>query len=182
MKIYHFSGGRSDSDRFFGESLIDYIRESGLDVPASALRNSDMIRRGPYGKPYFRDSGLYGIYFSRSHSKGHEVVCFSDGEIGLDCENTEARPGIGERYLDIAGRCFTEDEQEYLLGADDDPIARFFEIWTAKEAYMKYSGKGFSEGFRTFSVLCASGVNFETGRLNEAPHVVYSVCTAQDGM
>ena len=224
MKIYHFNGGRPFSENFFGESLADYIRESGLSIPASSLCNAANIRKGPHGKPYFLDSGLEGIFFSRSHSKGHEVVCFSDGEIGIDCENTAARPGIGERYEDIAKRCFTEDETAYIFGdgggdgaaggkpamavgepgaadgepgtadgepgaaegedreADNDPLMRFFEIWTAKEAYMKYTGKGFSEGFRTFSSLRVPDVNIETGRLREAPYIVYSVCTAKGGM
>jgi len=217
LKIYHFSGGRPFSEEFFGESLADHIRESGLCIPASSLCNALKIRKGPHGKPYFLDSGLEGIFFSRSHSKGHEVVCFSDREIGIDCENTAARPGIGERYPDIAERCFTEDELAYILrggggdgaaygepvsakrepgaaygdpvaadgedrGSDNDPLIRFFEIWTAKEAYMKYTGKGFSEGFRTFSSLRLPDVDIETGRLREAPYIVYSVCTAKGGM
>jgi len=182
LKIYHFSGGGSDSERFFEESLVDYIKESGLSVPVSSMPDKAKIRKGPHGKPYLQDSVFQGVFFSRSHSKGHEVVCFSDGEIGIDCENTEARPGIESRYLDIAERCFTEDEKEYLLGSADDAIARFFEIWTAKEAYMKYTGKGFSEGFQSFSALNAPGVVIETGRLRSAPYVVYSVCTARKDM
>ena len=182
MKIYHKSGGRSDSGEFFFESLADYIKESGVNVPVSALGKEVKIHKGPHGKPYFQDPEFQGIFFSRSHSKGHEILCFSDSEIGVDCENTEARPGIGDRYPDIAGRYFTKDEQEYLRNSDGDPLVRFFEIWTAKEAYMKYTGKGFSQGFESFSALNTPGVFIETGRLECAPHVVYSVCTERKGM
>ena len=178
MKIYHYSGDKSHRERFFAESLADFIKESCVRVPDSALEEAGKIHRGPHGKPYFQAPELKGIFFSRSHSKGHEIVCFSDNEIGIDCENTEARPGIDERYLKIAERCFTDDEKEYI----GKSLARFFEIWTAKEAYMKYTGMGFSEGFRTFSALKAPGVNIETGRLSDAPHVVYSVCAARIGM
>jgi len=186
LKIYHFDGGRSESERFFDESLTDFIKESGLDVPEEALSKGTKLHKGPRGKPYFSDPELERIYFSRSHSKGHEVVCFSEKEIGIDCENTKMRPGIEVRYMDIAVRCFTEDELEYVREAaaesgraEGDPLERFFEVWTAKEAYMKYTGNGFSEGFRTFSVLNAPDVKIETGRLTDAPHIVYSVCTAR---
>ena len=171
MKIYHFSGSRSESETFFTESLTDYIETSGLKIPASALGE---VGRGPYGKPYFTDPAMEGILFSRSHTKGHEIVCFSEKEIGADCENTDARPGIEHRYTNIAGRYFTDEEQTYIEGSVD----RFFEVWTAKEAYMKYTGKGFAEGFRSFSVLDLPGVIIETGRVKGAPHVIYSVCTA----
>ena len=179
MKIYHFSGKRTESERFFAESLADYIKGSGLGIPDAVLGESKKIQKGPHGKPYFGDPVLEGIFFSRSHSKSHEVLCFSEGEIGVDCEDTAARPGIDKRYKSIAGRCFTNDEQEYVLSGDGDPVGRFFEIWTAKEAYMKYTGNGFTEGFRTFSVFRAPGVIIETGRLSDAPSVVYSICTVK---
>jgi len=160
------------------ESLKDYLKESGYGVAGTALREKARIRKGPHGKPFFSDPGLEGVFFSRSHSKGHEVVCFSDGEIGIDCEDTEARQGIAGKYPGIARRCFTEDEMEYM----GDSVERFFEIWTAKEAYMKYTGRGFAEGFRSFSALDIPGVSIDTGRLADAPHVVYSVCKAAGGM
>jgi len=189
VKIYNHTGGRAESKRFFRESLADYVSKSGLSVPAQALDGEANIIRGPHGKPYFEDPALKGIFFSRSHSSNYEVLCFSDGEVGLDCENTKGRPGICGRFAGIAERCFTEDEREYVMGTgsesgskdEDDPLTRFFEVWTAKEAYMKYTGNGFSEGFRTFSVLRVPDVSIETGRLEDAPGVVYSVCTARAG-
>jgi len=174
LKIYHFSGDRLESERFFSESLSEYIETTGLKIPASALRD---VGKGPHGKPYFTDPALKDIFFSRSHTEGHEIVVFSDKEIGIDCENTEARPGIEDRYMGIAGRYFTDDEQAYIDGS----VERFYEIWTSKEAYMKYTGKGFSEGFRSFSALTPPGAIIETGRVSGAPHIVYSVCAAGEG-
>jgi len=181
MKIYHFSGGREERERFFGESLADYIKESGALVPLPLSGEEIATEKEPHGKPYFRDPALEGIHFSKSHTKGHEILCFSDSKVGVDCENTEARTGIEDSYPGIAERCFTDEEMEYLRSEKNDPKRRFFEIWTAKEAYMKYTGNGFSEGFHTFSSLSAPGVRIETGRLDEAPHVVWSVCTASEG-
>ena len=164
-------------DVFFNESLIDYLEASGQNVPESLLRGeTPELFKGAHGKPYFSGNDLKGIFFSLSHTSGHEAVCFSRSEVGLDCENTEAKPGIEKRYKAIAKRCFTEDEQAYVDSGTDGALGRFFEVWTAKEAYMKYTGNGFSEGFRSFSVFNMPEVRFETNRFPKAPHVVYSVC------
>ena len=192
MKLYHFDheGGFSAPDGsgpeairgFLVESLKDYLTVCGRDLPEPLERGAfPAMRKGPHGKPYFEEPGLEGVFFSLSHTRGHAIVCFSEGEIGADCENTEARGEARLRYKRIADRCFSEDEKGYAdLGAPDGAL-RFFEIWTAKEAYMKYTGNGFSEGMRSFSVLDAQDVCIETGRLQAAQHVVFSVCTAAGG-
>ena len=168
QRICHYSGGKRE--RFF-KSLID---------------NLGPVRKGPHGKPYFTEAGLAGIFFSLSYTQEDEILCLSDCEVGVDCESTIARPGIGKRYKAIASRYFTEDEQayvesggtEYCLKTADicDAVQRFFVVWTRKEAYMKYTGNGFSEGFLSFSVFQLPQVSFKTGRLPDAPHIIYSVC------
>ena len=161
-----------------GGSLADYLSAAGREIP-ERLRGGGQpaIRKGPHGKPYLEGSGLEGVFFSLSHTRGHAIVCFSEREIGADCENMEARRGGSARYEGIAARCFTEDERGYIAFGQPGGTLRFFEIWTAKEAYMKYTGKGFAEGIGSFSVLDAPGVDIETGLLDGAPHVVFSVCT-----
>jgi len=109
LKIYHLEADHAESERFFRESLIDYMNTAGQAVPGSALSGEAKIGRGPHGKPYFLEPALQGVFFSRSHTKGHELLCFSENEIGIDCENLKTRAGIGERYTDIARRCFTDD-------------------------------------------------------------------------
>ena len=192
MKLYHFDcedspgapsgSGAAGVKRFVTESLADYLLAAGREVPEPLRRGEPVpLRKGPHGKPYLEGPGFEGVFFSLSHTRGHAVVCFSEGEIGADCENMEARRGGSERYAGIAKRCFTEDEQGYIAFGQQGEILRFFEIWTAKEAYMKYTGKGFAEGISSFSVLDAPGVNIETGLLKDAPQVVYSVCTGGNG-
>lgn len=208
LKLYHLiyerpseapSGDDEDAfRRFLRESLTDYLGAPGAGMAEALLMDGlPPIRKGPHGKPYFCGPELEKVFFSLSHTAGHAVLCFSDGEIGVDCENIDARPRIGSKLGGIAKRCFTEDEQAYVDGggagrgaeggrgrspeenpADGaDRIRRFFEIWTAKEAYMKYTGNGFSEGFKSFSALSVPGVRIETGCVEGAPHVIYSVCT-----
>ena len=187
MRLYHYkseehpstpgwrTGGETGS--FFNSALTDYIEKSGRKVPEPLLGGgSPAIGRGAYGKPFFSDPWLEGIFFSLAHTRGYLILCFSDGETGVDCENTTARPGIDSRYARIAERCFTDDELAYVAAGTAGAVERFFEIWTAKEAYMKYTGKGFAEGFKSFSVFGIPGVDFETGRLKDAPHIVYTVC------
>ena len=56
---------------------------------------------------------------------------------------------------------------------------RFFRIWTAKEAYMKYTGNGFSEGFKNFSVLDDS-LDIYFRNVPVYPDVVLTYCSEID--
>ncbi len=99
-----------------------------------------------YGKPFA--VGIE-VEFNISHS-GNLVVCAVDSKpIGIDVE--QIRP----MDLGIAKRIGSEGELLYLFGdvpsevdfasTTDYPILkRFFEIWTAKEAYGKCIGNGIS--------------------------------------
>lgn len=100
-----------------------------------------VLLKNEYGKPCF--SGFPDIHFNISHTEKAILVAVSDENVGVDIEKiTNARNGVAQKY-------FTDDEKQYCQGQD----ARFFEIWTKKEAYAKYTGKGLIEGFSTFSVL-----------------------------
>ena len=97
------------------------------------------------------------VEFNISHS-GNIVVCaVANNPIGIDIE--QVRP----IELKIAKRIYTEDELCYLFGfapseddfnvsPDDEMLIRFFELWTAKEAYLKYTGTGITDNLQTLSV------------------------------
>lgn len=97
-----------------------------------------------HGKPYAKD---LPVEFNISHS-GDMVVCaVDDRAVGIDVE--QIRP----IDLSIAKRICTKKELMYLFGhapvAEDfactpnhEVLMRFFEIWTAKEAYGKCNGVG----------------------------------------
>ena len=93
----------------------------GVDNPA--------ILKTEHGKPYFRD---LPIKFSVSHSGGMVILAASDKEIGADVQR------VNPRSVRVAERFFTEKENAYVSGDS----ARFFEIWTKKEAYAKWHGEG----------------------------------------
>ena len=58
----------------------------------------------------------------------------------------------------LFGCFFAKEENDYLdrlrgSGGAQEVTDAFFTIWTLKEAYAKYTGKGMSEGFSGFSVM-----------------------------
>ncbi len=98
---------------------------------------------GHKGKP----SANVPFYFNLSHS-GDLVLCaVSDKPIGVDIEQIKPfRAGMVARY-------FTQTEAAYVWGdmtpssetvTDSEICARFYRIWTAKEAYVKMTGTGIS--------------------------------------
>lgn len=97
-----------------------------------------------HGKPYAID---LSIEFNISHS-GDMVVCAVDDKpIGIDIE--KIRPidlTVAERIctdkelLYIFGH--TPTEQDFTYTTNTEILTRFFELWTAKEAYGKFVGSG----------------------------------------
>lgn len=106
------------------------------------------------GKPFAEN---LNAEFNISHS-GNLVVCaVDDNPVGIDVEQ------IRIIDLKIAKRIYTDEELYYLFGfspSDDDfyvlpdegMLQRFFELWTAKEANLKYTGAGITENLKTLSV------------------------------
>ena len=88
------------------------------------------------GAPY---ADKIDVHVSISHSGDYAVCAIADCPVGIDIE--KIRP-INMR---VAERTFSVGELEYL-GADgkmtDEVLLRFYEIWTAKEAYGKMLGTG----------------------------------------
>lgn len=94
----------------------------------------------PGGKPYLAD--VEGFHFNISHSGCLAVCAASEEPVGIDIqEQRNIRPGLAEKF-------FTGRENELLLCCDlmEERDALFFRIWCAKEAYVKWSGKGLAGG------------------------------------
>ena len=95
------------------------------------------------GKPYVR---IPGIEFNISHS-GDMVACaLSDMPIGVDIEKMRE---IDDKLIEFV--C-TDDEKKYVFENDETKQKRFFEIWTAKEAFFKCDGSGISD-LKSINVL-----------------------------
>ena len=145
---------RRETDRALAltaHRLLCYALKTVCDIVPRPQDFSLMAR----GKPYLVTAP--DVHFSISHS-GDMAMCALHGEpVGADIE--KVRPvgkGVPERVM---------SEAEYPLYRDaDDRQALFFQIWTLKEAFIKYSGEGLGIPLSTFTVCPSdSGVITDTG-------------------
>ena len=112
--------------------------------------NDIRIKKSGNGKPYVIIRGNNtSNFFNISHTTGVGIVIFSNYEVGIDIE--EIRNAVDE----IVDRFFSRNEKKYLNDSEDEKIyrKRFFEIWTKKEAYLKWNGEGLSRGFLGLDVM-----------------------------
>jgi hypothetical protein len=183
MKLYlydHTSPG--DSEELLRAAASDYCGGADFAVARAAAAgglddSAFAVARGPHGKPYFAAPPLRDrVHFSVSHSGAHWAALFHDAPVGLDIEDLRIREKMtAERMERIAARFFTEDERAYLNGDRSDLRTRFFRVWTAKEAYVKYTGGGMSEGLLSFSALePPGGVTIAT--FSPGPGLICSRC------
>lgn len=87
------------------------------------------------GKPYL--VGAPDFCFSLSHTDGALTVAVSPTPVGADIERIRRAP------RGVAARFFTPEEQAFSAASD----ARFFEVWTRKEALAKRTGTPLAETF-----------------------------------
>ena len=126
------------------------------------------VARAERGKPYFPNTP--SIHFSVSHSGDIFACAFSDEPVGVDIQEYKNRPDEAERCRKIAARFFHRDEVDAL---DADTVSAFYNIWTAKEAYVKLTGQGIDEDFREFCIFDLDEYLFQT----EISGCSLSVCT-----
>lgn len=99
-----------------------------------------------YGKPYI--SGSNKLFFNISHS-GRWVVCAVSGcEIGIDIEKIDTFID-----LNLAEHCFHKKEIGSINTETEDKYELFFHFWTAKESYIKCTGKGLFEPLNHFCIF-----------------------------
>lgn len=83
--------------------------------------DSPDIRRTPRGKPYLADGR---VKFSLTHTDGLAAVAVGASETGIDAERRKPR-----KLNALLSRLTPAERNE-----------DFYELWTAKEAYVKYCG------------------------------------------
>jgi 4'-phosphopantetheinyl transferase len=112
------------------------------------------------GKPFIADPSS-PLRFSLSHTRGLVACAVAvSAEVGIDVEPVDT----ARAHRDVAARYFARAEN---AGLDARPAeeyaARFAEIWTLKEAYVKALGSGLSHPLDTlsFSFEGDRGIRFE---------------------
>ena len=144
---------------------------------------SDVARKTPEyfiitidcnGKPQIKNHK--GLFFNISHSESKIAVVVSDEEIGIDIE-------VMRLYsLRLAKKICNEEELLYIFGhypdetdftenASKETLHRFFEIWTAKEAYFKCIGTGIPSLGKMKALSC----DFPKTKIENSEYVLHIV-------
>lgn len=95
--------------------------------------------RDRWGRPSLADHGE--LHFSLSHCASHVALAVgSDPVLGVDVETVVP---VRRSFMRIADQFFHGDDLAQLLGCPEEQrYARFLELWTLKEAYLKALGLG----------------------------------------
>lgn len=103
------------------------------------------------GKPYFADEE---IYFNLSHSGDYVLCVLSDNEVGCDIQQIKPLKVdfVSKYYTDLEKAYLTSRREKGIYSTNADYERDVLRIWSAKESYMKYTGLGFQQDIRTFSV------------------------------
>ncbi len=98
------------------------------------------LRFGEHEKPHLDHET--DLHFNLSHTRGGALIAFARGaEIGIDIENITRSSDLDG----IARRVFTDRERSALDALKGDAkTSLFFRLWTAKEAFLKATGRGLS--------------------------------------
>ena len=145
---------RADACRQPGDRLRCVTAEALL---RKVLGRSDYrIEKNAFGKPCIRD--LPGFYYNLSHSGRYVVIAWGDTEVGVDVQQHRDRSNVTA----LAERFFAPDELDLVRREPH----RFYEIWTKKESYLKYTGRGLQKDLRSFSVLAPEpGIRYQNWAL-----------------
>lgn len=134
---------KSDIDKKLGlyaDLLVRVAIHQDLDMENGDIR----FGTNSYDKPFLLNNQDY--HFNTSHTHNMIAVAVSDKPVGVDVEK------IREIDFGVAKRFFSENELNYIKESQDQEFKRFFEIWTKKEAYVKYIGKGLFVPLNSFDV------------------------------
>ena len=103
------------------------------------------------GKPYL--AGGANFHFGIAHTDGAVALAVSNAAVGVDIERIRTAP------RGVAARFFTPEEQTFCAASD----ARFFEVWTRKEALAKRVGTPLAEALGACNTLAGSAAELARG-------------------
>ena len=126
-------------------SLLYHAAQIHTGLSSTAL---GPLETNPWGKPSFSQHSE--IHFSVTHSNEWWLCAFSQHPVGLDLQfhHSYAPPST------LSRRFFHPTEDRFLACENH---RHFFDLWCAKESWVKFLGKGFFESPETFSVVSADG-------------------------
>lgn len=137
-------------------------------------RDPGPVELGQWGKPFFPD--CEGLRFSISHSGEYWLCAFADRPVGLDLQR--CRSFVPPETL--SQRFFHPREDAFLA---KNGYERFYDLWTAKESFIKFTGRGFYDDPETFSVVAENGAfpAVQGAQLQHIPFCEgYSLCVCSE--
>jgi 4'-phosphopantetheinyl transferase len=137
---------RSDIDRKLGVYAEMLVR-CMICMNAGVTYKSVTFAAGHSGKPFL--TGFPHYEFSISHTRNAVAAAVSDNPVGVDVER------IRNVDIGIAKRIYSEHEMAWLNDPAADKDYRFLEIWTKKEALVKYYGTGLTSDLKAYDVMSA---------------------------
>ena len=169
MYLYICEGykDKGSTEELLVKALETFAEETGNSFGGFSRE----ILRTEKGKPYFSD---IPVQFSVSHTGDIWACIMAAGSepVGLDIQTIR-----DYSYAKIADRYYTESEHEYLREKGQDG---FFEIWTRKEAYAKYTGKGIGSYLAEFDTLNSNECIFR--EVNVAEGIQGACCSNKEGI
>lgn len=107
------------------------------------------VVRLPSGQPVLADGSAF---ISIAHCEDYVVCAVNPSPIGIDIEKIRpVKKGMAEKIC-------TAEELQYVQESEE----RFFEVWTAKEAYFKMQGTGITN-FQNINILTLPRQTFRQG-------------------
>lgn len=140
---------RPQKDRISAAAASCLLRYALYDTGNGAFIDAPITWEG---KPCFADP-IIPLYFNLSHTVDKRRGVFAaavflsdEDEVGVDIEIMQE---VRNRDA-LMRRLFTAAEREYVLSSGGE--SAFFDIWCAKEAFVKLTGEGFSRPLSSVSV------------------------------
>jgi 4'-phosphopantetheinyl transferase len=99
------------------------------------------------------------VHFSLSRSDERGLIAISGSPVGADIEQVRARAGLGDL---ITARFGAAEAGCIAAGCAGSPLSSFYRHWTAKEAYLKATGRGLA-GLRATALTCGANPAIEVG-------------------
>ncbi|WP_286806526.1 MULTISPECIES: 4'-phosphopantetheinyl transferase superfamily protein [unclassified Acetobacterium] len=131
----------------------------GIDGPL-------VLEAGASGKPWLVDYPQ--ICFNLSHSGDYVVCGLGSRPVGVDIQK------MAQPKLRLAKRFFAPSEVDWLLTLPQEEQQQgFYDLWALKEAYMKYTGKGFNLPLHTFAIDChrEAAITAATASISEGDRI-----------
>jgi 4'-phosphopantetheinyl transferase len=138
-----------------GRAWVRVILGRYLDADPSRLE----FETSPAGRPGLAGKNAGTLHFSLSRSADRGLVAVSRSPVGADIELVRGRPGLADlvtsRFGAAEARCIAQ-------GCGGSPLRGFYRHWTAKEAYLKATGRGLADLRRT-ELTCGAPLVMNVG-------------------